>query len=278
MYDLFLAMLADHANQALGHDAIQRGHEIIRLDAHVDKAADYVGDVVGVNRGEDEVARKRGIDGDLRRFLVADFADHDFVRIVAQDGAKAARKRETFLFVYRNLRDAADLVFDRVFDGDDFVFVVLDFVDGGVKRGGLAGACGAGDEDHAVRFVNEAAKSGDFVFFEADHVEREIAKFFAERLFIKNAQDSVFPVNRRHDGNAEVHEAAFITNAEAAVLRDAALGDVELAHDLDAGKNRGVPVFGERLHGVLQNAVNAVFDHHFGVARLDVNVTGTALK
>ncbi len=115
--------------------------------------------IVGVDGGEDQVAGERGVDGDLRGFLVANFADHDLVRVVAQDGAQAAGEGEAFLFVYRNLRDAADLIFDGVFDGDDFVFVVLDFVDGGIERGGLAGAGGAGDEHHAVGLVNVAAEA-----------------------------------------------------------------------------------------------------------------------
>ncbi len=33
---------------------------------------------------------------------------------------------------------------------------------------------------------------------------------------------------------AEVDQTGLITHAEAAVLRDAAFGDIELAHDLDA--------------------------------------------
>jgi len=39
-----------------------------------------------------------------------------------------------------------------------------------------------------------------------------------------------------------------------------------------------VPIFGNRLHGVLQDAVNAVFHGDFRVARFDMNVTGAALE
>ncbi len=85
-------------------------------------------------------------------------------------------------------------------------------------------------------------------------------------------------MDRGHDGDAEIDEAALVTHAEAAVLRDAALGDIEFAHDLDARKNGGVPFLGERLHGVLQDAVNAVFHDDFGVARFDVDVAGAALE
>jgi len=39
-----------------------------------------------------------------------------------------------FFFVYGNLSDAAKLIFDRIFNGDDLVFVGLDFVDCSVER------------------------------------------------------------------------------------------------------------------------------------------------
>ena len=68
-----------------------------------------------------------------------------------------AKVRPFFSFT-GNLGDAADLIFDRVFDGDEFVFVAFDFVDGGVKSGRLAGTGGAGDQNHAVWLANVAAK------------------------------------------------------------------------------------------------------------------------
>ena len=143
-------VFADGADEALGQDAIERGDEVVGFDAHIQEAAEDVDDVVGVDGGENKVAGEGRVDGDLRRLLVADFADEDLVGVVAQDGAEAAREGEALLFVYRNLGDAADLVFDRVLNGDDLVFVALDLVERGVERGGLAGAGGPGDQQDAV--------------------------------------------------------------------------------------------------------------------------------
>src|SRR5712692_934371 len=39
-----------------------------------------------------------------------------------------------------------------------------------------------------------------------------------------------------------------------------------------------MPFLGDRLHGMLQDAIDAVFDGDFGVPRFDVDVTGAALK
>ena len=55
-----------------------------------------------------------------------DFPNHDLVRIVAENRTKAAGECQPFLFVHWNLSDAANLILDRIFDGDDLVFGVLD--------------------------------------------------------------------------------------------------------------------------------------------------------
>ena len=62
---------------------------------------------------------------------------------------------------------------------------------------------------------------------------------------------------------------------DAAVLRQAALGDVELRHDLDARDDRGLQPARRRLD-VVQHAVDAVADLELVLERLDVDV-GRAL-
>ena len=81
-----------------------------------------------------------------------------------------------------------------------------------------------------------------------------------------------------HDGDAEIDEAALVAHAETAVLRHAALGDIEFAHHLDAGNDGGVPVLGDGRHGVVQHAVDAVLDGHFLVARFDVDIAGAPFE
>ena len=91
------------------------------------------------------MASQRGLNGDLRCLGVADFADHDFIGVVAQDGAQAPRKRQALLFVDRNLRDALQLILDRVFNRDDLVFSISDLVECGVQSGRLTRPRGAGN-------------------------------------------------------------------------------------------------------------------------------------
>src|SRR5712664_103001 len=273
-----LAIRTDHANEPLRHDAVQSGDKVVRLDAHVDEAADDVGNVVGVDGGENEVAGECRLDGDLGGFLIADFANHDLVGVVAQDGAQAARKGETLFLVHRNLRDAAQLILDRIFDGDDFVLVGLDLVDSRVERGGLSGTGGPRHQDHAIGLSNVAAESAGFFRGEADNVQSQALEFFRKRFLIEDAENRVFPMTGGHDGNAQIDVAPLVFHAEAPVLGNTALGDVQLAQYLDARQHGGMPFLGNGLHGVLQHAVDTIFDGHFGVTRFDVDVAGAALE
>src|SRR5437868_11119637 len=110
------ARFANHTHEPLGQDAVQRRHKVVRLDSHVQESPDNVDHVVRVDGGEHEVTGKSRVDGNLRSFRVTDFTDHDLVGIVTQNGAQATRKGQSFFLVYRNLRDATQLVLDRIFN------------------------------------------------------------------------------------------------------------------------------------------------------------------
>src|SRR5690606_5542973 len=107
------------AHQALGEDAVDGGGEQVVLHAHVQQAGDAAGRIVGVQRGQHQVAGQRGLDGDARGFQVAHLADHDDVRILAHDAAQRVGEIQPDLWLGLDLVDAFDLVFDRILDGDD---------------------------------------------------------------------------------------------------------------------------------------------------------------
>jgi len=82
--------------------------------------------------------------------------------------------------------------------------------------------------------------------------------------------------NGRHDRDAEVDRAPAHAELEAAVLRDALLGDVELRHDL----MREMMVPWCRLSigpWLVQDAVDAVLDEDHVFLGLDVDVGGAPL-
>src|SRR6185437_3807441 len=274
------AVLANQTDQALRQDAIQRGNKVVRLDSHVEEASNDIHDVVSVDCGEYQVAGERRLNGDLRGFRVADFANHDFVRVVAQDGAQAAGKGQALFFVHRNLRDAADLVFHRIFNGDDLVFFGLDFVHRGIERGGLAAARGSGDQHHAIGFFDVAPETLQVVLVESHYIQNELLKLFAHRFFVENAKHGVLAVDGGHDGDAEINGPLrrSVLHAEASILWHAPLGNVQLAHDFYARDDGGVMVFGDGRHGLSQHAINAEFNADRVIAGFNVNVGGAALQ
>ena len=66
-----------------------------------------------------KMPRQRRLHRDLRGFQVADFADHDHVRVLTQDGAQHGGEIQPDLRLDLRLVDAAKLIFDRVLDRHD---------------------------------------------------------------------------------------------------------------------------------------------------------------
>src|SRR2546427_286601 len=67
---------------------------------------------------------------------------------------------------------------------------------------------------------------------------------------------------------------SWYSTGSSTVLREAALGDVQVGHDLDARDDRGLQRLGRRHH-VVQQTVDPVARLHTAAVRLDVNVAGT---
>ena len=261
---------AQAAHQTLRDDQLDgRGHEE-GLHAHVDEAGVGAGRVVGVDGAEDKVAGERGANGDLGGVEVADFADHDDVGVLAQHVAQGAGEGEADLGAHLHLVDAGHLVFDRVLDRDDAQIGRVDLAEKGVERGRLARAGGTGDEDDAVRVVEHADDHGLLLGVHAQPVHGERLL-----LLVQEAQAHALGVDGGDGGDADVERAADGLEVDAAVLRQAALGDVEARHDLEArddGVLEAQQIFRQR-HGHKQ-AVDAVADAELAFLRLEVDVGG----
>ncbi len=95
------------------------------------------------------------------------------------------------------------------------------------------------------------------------------------RPLSSKTHDDAFAVNHRDDRDADVDLAALDAHLDAAVLRQALLGDVEPRHDLDAADDRRLEAIDlRRQHLRLQHAVDAVADAERFFLGLDVNVAG----
>ena len=122
------AFRADPAQQPLRHHRPQRRRHQERFHPHVDQSGDRARRVVGVQRTEHQVTGQRGVDGDFSGFNVADLSDHDDVRRLTEHRAERRGEGHLHVPVHLHLVDAGQLVFDRVFDGDDLAARSVDRV------------------------------------------------------------------------------------------------------------------------------------------------------
>ncbi len=138
-------------DEALRQYAEDRRRHEKRLDAEIEEPRDGRRRVVRVQGAEQKVARLRGLKRDVRRFLVAYFANEDHVWILTQDRPQASRECHASPRVDLDLVHPRELKLDRVFQGDDVVGRGLDGVQRGIERGGLSAAGRTRHEDHALR-------------------------------------------------------------------------------------------------------------------------------
>ena len=148
---------------------------------------------------------------------------------------------------------------------------IVQFVERGVKRRGFARTGRAGDQNQSVRRVN-----GGFELLEGFGVQSELVYARGQIGFVEHAQHDFLAVNGGQHGNAQIEILAADLDAHAAVLRQAAFGDVQAAHDFEARGQRQLHLLGRR-RGVHQHAVNAVAQAHAFLERLQVNVAGAVL-
>ena len=93
---------------------------------------------------------------DVGGFFVANFADDEGLRVLAQEMAGGLGEIQPAGFVHFGLHDAGDDLFHRIFNGDNMASAR--FGQGaktGVNGGGLAAASRPGEEQHAGRLAQK---------------------------------------------------------------------------------------------------------------------------
>src|SRR6185369_2651426 len=104
------------------------------------------------------------LDGYLSGFVIPDFTDHENVWILTQERAESGGKRVSFRFIHLRLEKSRDLVFDRIFDGDDLYFRFVDAGKNTIESRGLSGTGRPGIQDDPVRFFNSREDLSKILF------------------------------------------------------------------------------------------------------------------
>src|SRR5258706_7333041 len=214
------------------------------------------------------MTRQRRTNGDLRGFEIAHFADHDHIGVLPQDVPQPARKGQANFRFHVNLIYARQFVLDRVFDGDDALVDGIDRTQKRVQRCGLAGAGRTGDQNDAVRKIDEFSNDLFVVAIQPDAFESEVNTAARQQT-----QTHALAVRGRDCRDTHVDFFAATAHVNAAVLRQAPLGDVHVGHDLDARDDGRLKTFELWRHWrLVQHAVHSVTDAQIVLHRLQVNV------
>ena len=160
----------------------------------------------------------------------------------------------------------AQAVLDRVLDGDDVLVGRVEDVEGGVERRRLARPGRAGDEDRPVGLAEAGLEAGQH-----RRVEPEVGEAEAGLGLVQDPHDDLLAVDGRQGGHPEVDRLAGDVEGDAAVLGDAAFGDVDVGHDLEPADHPALDRPG-RVHDLVEHAVDPEPDPQVVLGRLDVDV------
>ena len=269
----FGALVADHLHQSLGEAAEQGRGDHERLQAEVAQAGDGGDRVVGMQGGKDEMPGHRRLHGMGGGFVVADLADHDDVRVLAQDVAQNGGEGDVD---ERLDGDLVELLVDhlhRVLDGDDVLLRGGDLLQGRIEGGRLAAAGRAGHQDDAVRRGHERPED-----IEVPLREAEVLHLLEDHVRIEDTHHHLLAEGNRHRGDADLDVfAAPLPHLDAAVLGAAFFGDIHARQELDARGDRRVYRLGQVVDGV-QAAVDAEAHHRHAALGLDMDVAGALLE
>lgn len=85
-------MRAQSPDQPLGYHQLERGSQQITGNPQMPQTDQRVGGGIGMQGRQHQMAGLRRFDGNLCGFGIADFANHDHVRILTQQGAQYPAK------------------------------------------------------------------------------------------------------------------------------------------------------------------------------------------
>ena len=90
------------------------------------------------------------MNGDFGGFTIAYFADHDDIGVLPENRPQSRGKRQVDLGIYLHLAHAEELIFHRIFDGNDVLVRRIDVSQCCIERRRLPASGRPGYENDAV--------------------------------------------------------------------------------------------------------------------------------
>ena len=215
------------------------------------------------------MARDPGLDRGRGGLEVTDLAHQHDVRVLAQDRSQRLGEGEPLGLAHLDLRDACDLILDRILDRDDVHPSGLELVERRVERRRLAASRRAGDQHHALAVAEQPLEHLALLGRQAQVGDRA-----AQVGLVQDADDDLLAAPGHRDGrHAEVHRLAVHPGGGVAVVRVERIGDVEPGPDLHPAHQGRAGSF-RQPHHLAQHAVHPVAHHHGALGGLGVDIAG----
>ncbi len=224
-----------------------------------------------MQRRKDQVSRQRRLNADLGGFQVPDLTDEDDVRVLTEEAAQGAGKRQTDVRADLRLNDPVDVVLHGVLGGKNLHVRLVELRESGIKGRGFAAAGWTRVDDDSIGFTHELAEGRQLVVAHSDLLQAELHVGAVE-----HAEHNALPEHRRQHADAQVDGHPPQGQLDAPILGESPLGDVEVGHDLDPRRDgqRHVP---RRRHHLVQHAVDAVAHLELIVKGFEVDVARLVL-
>ena len=217
---------------------------------------------------------QRGLRGRPRRLEIPNLTDHHHVRVVTQDGTQPHGERHADFVVDRDLVHALEVVLHRILGSDHLFLWADDGIERGIKRGRFTAAGRAGDEENAVRLVDQPLKLSERFL-----VQPQLREAVKNGRLVKDAHHDALAKNHRDHAHTNIHLPAADRELDAAVLWQSPLGDVHVREYLNTADDRRLEPIDLRRHGgLLQHAVDTVSNRERPLVRLNMNVASALVN
>ena len=123
---------------------------------------------------------QRGLNRDLGGLHIPDLTHHHHIGILTQNGAQPRREGHADLGVHLGLAHALDRILHRVFHGEDVAGLIVQEIEPGIKRGGLARARRTGNQHHTIGLAQHLAEVFKLARRHAQLVQREARAFLVQ--------------------------------------------------------------------------------------------------
>ena len=224
-----------------------------------------------MNRADDEVSGEAGLHGDGGGLRVANFADHDDLRVLAHERAQRDRIGEFLVRIDLRLADHGQVEFHRVLnraDANGGAGTLHEMVERGVNGGGLAGTGRAGQQNQSARPGQEFDEGLQGLL-----LETQTAKIEAAVAGIEDANNDLLPAHGGEDGDTEFDPAQFGVGWRVAFLRQIGLIRNQVGHHFEATGNF-LHQIQRQVDEFVKHSIEPDADHERALPGLDVEVAG----